>query len=76
MRIELGNLSIIDRNQKRALECYIDSRLIEQRKDFDEYTVSVSNYKCKADLSLLDLMLLAELFSVKVGPNEIYIGDL
>lgn len=74
MRIELGSLGIIEGWQKKALECYVDSRLFEQRRDFDEYTVSATNVDANVDLK--DLMLLAESFSIKVGTDEIYISDI
>jgi len=61
MNLELG---LIDGDQKRVLECYIDSRLFRQRKNYDEYYVDSNVEEFKGGLD--DLGILAEVFGVRV----------
>ena len=68
------NLGIIEGNAKRTLECYIDSRLLRQRKNYDEYYVDVHS-TIDTDWRLGDLMILAEHFKVVVEPGSIEIED-
>ena len=62
-QIEL-QLGIINGDDKRALENYIDSRAFIQRKSFDEYYCDWTNIELDIDLN--DLMILAEHCKVKV----------
>jgi hypothetical protein len=64
--LELG---IIDGDQKRRLECYVDSRFFRQRKSYDEYYVDVDYVSF--ELSIDDLMILAEQFTVTVTANSV-----
>ena len=61
--LELGTLSILSGDEKRALECYVDARLFRQRKQFDEWLVSG---QVTVDIDLNDLMILADHFIVEV----------
>ena len=73
VRLELGSIGIIEGESKRVLECYVDSRLFEQRKSYDEYFVNVSNVE--VDLGVKDLMLLAEVLTVKVLSDCVSISN-
>jgi len=70
MNLELG---IISGDQKRALECYVDSRFFKQRKSYDEYYVEIDTVVFNHGIN--DLMILAEEFSVVITSNFIYLKD-
>lgn len=72
IRLELGNIGIIEGDDKRVLEDYVDVRHFRQRKSYDEYYIDVANVELKLDLN--DLMILAETFKVKVGSDCVYIS--
>jgi len=63
------SIGIITGEEKRALEPYIDARRFTQRKSYDEYYIDSGDLK--VDLSMSDLMVLAEEFKVLVSPDEI-----
>jgi hypothetical protein len=73
IRLELGALGILSGEQKRALECYIDSRIFDQRKTFDEYTLNSTNTYSALDLD--DLRILAENFKVRVLEDSVLLAD-
>ena len=66
MNLELG---IISGDQKRALECYVDSRFFVRRKSYDEYYVEVEIVEFRHGVN--DLMILAEDFDVSINSNSI-----
>ena len=68
-KIATDQLTIIDSDEKGVLECYIDARLITQRKQFDEYYVDSD--KREFELDIRDLSILSEAFIVQVSGNEI-----
>jgi len=68
MNIETG---IISGEQKRVLECYVDSRHFRQRKSFDEYYVDIDIVEFKHGIN--DLMILAEEFSIQITSNSLVI---
>ena len=68
-KIATDQLTIIDSDEKGVLECYIDARLITQRKQFDEYYVDSD--KRELELDIRDLSILSEAFIVQVSGNEI-----
>ena len=49
---------IIEGCVKRALIDYIDERLFKQRKNYDEYTLTVNSLD--VDIELCDLFIIAE----------------
>jgi len=61
--LELDQLSILDGNEKRALEDYVDPRRFKQRKQLDEWIVGG---QVKVDVDVGDLMILSEKFIVEV----------
>ena len=61
--LELDQLSILDGNEKRALEDYVDLRRFKQRKQLDEWVVGG---QVKVDVDVGDLMILSEKFIVEV----------
>jgi hypothetical protein len=63
------DVGIITGEQKRVLECYIDSRLFRQRKSYDEYYVDSLLEKFKGNIN--DLCILAEEFDVRVHADGI-----
>ncbi len=67
------NVGIIEGDKKRALECYLDSMYFRQRKQYDEYYVDVSDVEINAKWVIGDLMIIAEHFTVTVGPDSIEI---
>jgi len=69
--IELG---LISGDQKRCLECYLDSRHFTQRKTYDEYYVD-AGLDMDMSLTINDLMIIAEDFSVAVLPGGISITN-
>ena len=72
IKIEL-NLGIIDSDQKRVLECYIDARFIRQRKSYSEYYVDING--AELDLDIKDLMILGEQFNVSVHSDSVTIEE-
>ena len=64
-------LGIISGDQKRSLECYVDSRFFRQRKSYDEYYVDVGEVKFSGGIN--DLMILAEEFIINITPSSIYV---
>ena len=72
-RLELGTIWIIEGNDKRVLECYVDERLFTQRKTFDEYYIDVTNHAVNIEIG--DLMVLAENFKVLVTDDAVIISD-
>jgi hypothetical protein len=73
MKIDTSGLGIIDSDEKKVLECYIDERLIRQRKSFDEYIVDQDSRDF--DLDIRDLRILAEKFNVQVTDDEILLSN-
>jgi hypothetical protein len=73
MRFEL-QLGIIEGDVKRRLEDYIDTRLFKQRKNFDEYTLCATSTEFNADIG--DLMILAEIVTVRVLDDCVMLSDL
>jgi hypothetical protein len=67
--LELG---IITQEEKEILECYVDSRLIVQRKSYPEYYVQVD--KIGYDVDLNDLQILSQVFTVTVHYDSITIS--
>jgi hypothetical protein len=74
IRLELGSLGIISGEQKRALECFVDVRIFDQRKSFDEFTINTTNIQ--AAIGLKELMILAEVFIVRVLEDSVLLSDL
>ena len=72
-RLELGTLGIISGEQRRALECYVDSRAFRQRKTYDEYYVDLTNFERVLDLR--DLMILAERFKIIVLEDAVIVTN-
>ena len=68
------NLSLIDGDEKREIERYIDSRLIRQRKSYDEYYVDTSEETITAGIN--DLMSLGEKFKVTVLSDSVHLTHL
>ena len=64
VKINLDGLGIIEGDQKRLLENYVDERLLTQRKQYDEYYVNIAVLEIEIDIR--DLMILAEKFKVTV----------
>lgn len=73
INLDLSRLGIIDLDQKRALECYIDERLFRQRKSFSEYYVDSQGVELEIDIK--DLMILAEKFSVMVNYDSVILEE-
>jgi hypothetical protein len=73
IRLELGTLGIIEGDQKRLLEEYVDERCFKQRKSYDEYYVTTTNIEANLDLGLL--MIIAEKFRVVVCEDAVIIGQ-
>ena len=72
IKLNLSKIGIIEGDDKRALEDYVDVRCFVQRKNYDEYYISHSEYKMELDIR--DLLILAERFIVTVGVmNTIYL---
>ena len=69
----LGMLGIIDLDQKRALECYIDERLFRQIKSFSGYYVDINEIDLEIDIK--DLMVLADQFNVIVSYGSVILKD-
>ena len=61
--------SIIDGDTMRFLENYLDSRIFEQRKSFDEYYVMSNQVEMELDLGIL--MILSEGVQVEVYNDSI-----
>jgi len=61
--------SIIDGDTMRFLENYLDSRIFEQRKSFDEYYVRANQVEMELDLGIL--MILSEGVHVEVYKDSI-----
>jgi hypothetical protein len=72
MKVELV-LGIIEGDDKRFLESYVDSRVFRQRKSYDEYYVDVPYIEMDVDLGLL--MLISEKFKVQVFPDCVTISE-
>ena len=68
LNIEVG---LLTGEQKRALECYVDARCFRQRKSYDEYYVDTD--PVAISLRLQDLYVLAEEFTIEVGPDAVYL---
>lgn len=66
------NVGIITGDQKKVLECYIDSRYFRQRKSFDEYYVDADRDNFKPGIN--DLQILAEQFVVEVTTDAVLIS--
>ena len=74
-RLELGSIGIIQGDEKRALEDYVDPRYFSQRKSYDEYYIDTTNVRLNRVLDLNDLMILAERFKVTVLEDCVIISD-
>lgn len=61
--------SIIDGDTMRFLENYLDSRIFEQRKSFDEYYVGTNQVEMELDLGIL--MILSECVHVEVYNDSV-----
>ena len=72
IKLELS-LGIIDEDQKRTLEDYIDTRFIRQRKSYSEYYVDINGVTL--DLDIKDLMILGEQFKVLVHSDSVTIEE-
>ena len=72
IRLELGTLGIIEGDQKRFLEEYIDESYFKQRKNYDEYYVRVTTLEVDLDLGLL--MVIADMFKVIVCSDSVILG--
>jgi len=71
VKINLDGLGIIEGDQKRLLENYVDERLLVQRKQYDEYYVQLA--VLEIDIYIRDLMILAEKFKVTVLEGSVTI---
>ena len=58
------NIGIIEGDDKRALENYVDVRYFRQRKSYDEYYIDVTDIDLKLDVN--DLRILADNFKIQV----------
>ena len=72
VRLEIGSIGIIGGDDKRALECYVDTRMFRQRKSYDEYYIDCTNIE--VDIDLNDLMILGEDFKVVVLSDSVIIS--
>ena len=72
--LKLGRLGIINGNAKRQLEVYVDSRLLSQRKDYDEYQVDTDEVKIRMDIK--DLFILSDKFNVRVGDGWVELEEI
>lgn len=72
-KLYVGELAILSGDQKRCLECFVDVRHFNQRKNFDEYTMDVSDVE--AAVGLVELMILADEFKVEVLENSVQLTD-
>lgn len=61
--------SIIDGDTMRFLENYLDTRIFEQRKSFDEYYVMTNQVEMELDLGIL--MILSEGVHVEVYNDSV-----
>ena len=61
--------SIIDGDTMRLLENYLDTRIFEQRKSFDEYYVMTSQVEMEVNLGIL--MILSEGVHVEVYKDSV-----
>ena len=71
VKFDFSSLGIVEGDEKRRLEDYIDVRFFSQRKSYDEYYVDITN--CTVDIDLGDLMILAESFKVIVLDDSVVI---
>ena len=71
IKLDLSAIGIIEGDDKRALENYVDVRCFDQRKNYDEYYINTDNHELIIDIK--DLMILAENFIVKVGSDAVYL---
>ena len=71
VKINLDGLGIIEGDQKRLLESYVDERLLTQRKQYDEYYVNIAVLEIEIDIR--GLMILAEKFKVTVLESSVTI---
>lgn len=67
------NIGIIEGDDKRVLENYIDSRVFRQRKSYDEYYIGITG--TELDLDIRDLMILAENFLVDVFSDYVELSS-
>jgi len=67
------NIGIIEGDDKRVLENYIDSRVFRQRKSYDEYYIDING--TELDLDIRDLMILAENFLVDVFSDYVELSS-
>ena len=74
IKLNVECLGLITGDEKRVLECYIDARLFDQRKCYDEYYVQQLVHL--VDLYINDLMRLAEQFTVTVGSDCVYLKGI
>ena len=74
IKLDLSYLGIIQGDNKRALEDYVDPSYFKQRKSYDEYTIDKQYvfvfYRC-----IGDLMLLAENFKVIVYQDSVCLEE-
>jgi len=68
------NIGIVTGEERRALEDYIDARRFTQRKSYDEYYIDSGNLEL--DLSISDLMILAERFKVIVNYDSVELSSM
>ena len=73
-KVDLYALGIIDLEQKRALECYVDERLFRQRKSFSEYYIDVRSVDVVIDIR--DLMILSEQFDITISCDSVILRDI
>lgn len=74
VNLHLHRLGLIDGDTKRQLEVYVDSRLFNQRKDYDEYTVDTDEVKIKMEIK--DLFILSEKFHIQVGNGWVELEEI
>ena len=66
-------IGIIEGDDKRALENYVDSRFFRQRKQYDEYYIDVDDVDLKLDVN--DLRILADNFKVQVFSDYVELSS-
>ena len=68
------DIGIIQGDEKRHLEDYLDAIFFDQRKDYDEYYINVKEVEF-VDVTLQDLMYLSERFKVVILNDVIHLQE-
>ena len=74
IKVDFGQLEIIEGYERVALEDYLDARLFRQRKSYDEYYCDAGEEEL-LNIDVRDLMILAASFKVEVTYDSVRISS-